>query len=134
MPRRWPDAGTIPAHGGVEERPRRASTSADWGEAGGGEQVGLLVVAGVDDEVEDGLADLLWAEGRAETVKEGGGVHALLACVGGDGGRAEVGPGGQPGEHGGESDGERLAVGLRLGIGGKEPDGGLGAGVAAAER
>jgi hypothetical protein len=47
MPRRWPDAGTIPAHGGVEERPRRASTSADCGEAGGGEQVGVLVVAGV---------------------------------------------------------------------------------------
>jgi hypothetical protein len=99
-----------------------------------GEQVGILVVAGVDDEVDDGLADLLWGERRTEIIQEGGGVHALVARVGGYRGGAKVGRHGQLGEHGGESDAERAAFRLGLGVGGEEPDGGLGAGVAAAER
>jgi hypothetical protein len=49
-------------------RGARGPTSPDWFQAGGGEQVGVLVAAGVDDELEDGLGDLLWGQGRTETV------------------------------------------------------------------
>jgi len=55
---------------GVGQRPWCAWTSPDWFQAGGGEQVGVLVVAGIDDEVDDGLADLLWGQGRTETVQK----------------------------------------------------------------
>src|SRR5260221_599379 len=54
-------------------------------EAGGGEQVGVPVVAGAGDNVDDRGAHLLGGERRAEAVEERGDVDALPGGVGGDG-------------------------------------------------
>src|SRR5262249_22523443 len=103
-------------------------------EAGGGEQVGALVVAGAGDDVGDRGAHLLRGERRAEAVEKGGDIDALPGGVGGDSCRAPDCLRGELRQHGGEFDARRVPAGLRRGIRGDEPDGGLGSGIAATER
>jgi hypothetical protein len=64
----------------------------------------------------------------------GGDVPARSLGVSGDRGRAEAGRGSELREHRDEPDAEVAALGLFGGVAGHEPDGGLGAGVAAAQR
>src|ERR1700733_5634696 len=110
------------------------SVSRQRGEARRGEQVGVPVVALVGGEVEDGLADLLGGQGRPGLLQVRGDVLAVPGRVGGDRGRAEVGGRRQLRQQRDEPDAEAIPLGLGGGVAGEEPDRGLSAGVAAAER
>src|SRR3984957_2910855 len=110
------------------------SVSGQRGEARRGEQIGVPVVARVGREVEDGLPDLLRGQGGPGLGQVGGDVLAVPGRVGRDRGRAEVGGRRQLRQQRDEPDAEAFPHGLGGGVAGEEPDGGLGAGVAAAER
>jgi predicted enzyme related to lactoylglutathione lyase len=113
--------------GVLSGRPGRA-------EASGSEQVGVVIVARAGGQAGDGLTDLLRGERRAELVQVGGEIHAFPDGVGGGGGRAQLGGRGQLRQNRDKPDPERRALGLAGRVGRNEPDGGLGPGVAAAQR
>src|ERR1700722_17981912 len=110
------------------------SVSGQRGEAGRGEQVGVAVVARVGGEVEDGLTDLLGGQGGPGLREGAAAAPAAPGRVRRARGRAEFGGRRQLRQQRDEPDAEARPLRFGRGVAGEEPDGGLGAGVAPAER